>query len=474
MKEQKQGWSQAHLFDHRVAWYPSSAPATSPEEISIHLLTEGGCASWSFVFFVFCWHFDFPSSLPWDAISWISCQFIGASRILLSQYAPTGLSIMCMETPTIEAVTQFHRRCTALDALKLEAITSPSEAVSRLGRSWFSWILVKDSLFLQFQCQKNMTDMTDMTDAWPNGTEPSSWRCMCSNAACCLLVAMLNAQCSMIPNIINIHKNPQDVCFHDSCNHSCKFLIHCKFLFHVLIVLACVSSGGILAEHPKSIGNHCIATAVYPTAPETPQQLWRVDRLSLWHISLCSWPSTWTCWHRPRCFGHWPTVLASTTFTAEFGHFGRDSADKKLDAMAHLWFMASHCIWISQSPHFQGWDRCGAAAFQCWRFPGKLQVWWVDRVPGKTRIATNTEIYRCYLAAFAEIQRILLFSISNTCCGLDLQSWGRHDTAGQKRIVSHKGTRDERTLTKSLGSIGAIPPKCVSSSVPGYVCTIRI
>jgi hypothetical protein len=25
-----------------------------------------------------------------------------------------------------------------------------------------------------------------------------------------------------------------------------------------------------------------------------------------------------------------------------------------------------------------------------------------------------------------------------------------------------------------LGSIGAIPPKCVSSSVPGYVCTIRI
>ena len=25
---------------------------------------------------------------------------------------------MCMETPTIEAVTQFHRRCTALDALK--------------------------------------------------------------------------------------------------------------------------------------------------------------------------------------------------------------------------------------------------------------------------------------------------------------------------------------------------------------------
>jgi hypothetical protein len=79
-----------------------------------------------------------------------------------------------METPTIEAVTQFHRRCTALDALKLEAITSPREAVSRLGRSWFSWILVKDSLFLQFQCQKNMTDMTDMTDAWPNGTEPSS------------------------------------------------------------------------------------------------------------------------------------------------------------------------------------------------------------------------------------------------------------------------------------------------------------
>lgn len=38
-------------------------------------------------------------------------------------------------------------------------------------------------------------------------------------------------------------------------------------------ILACVSSGGILAEHPKSIGNHCIATAVYPTAPETPQQL---------------------------------------------------------------------------------------------------------------------------------------------------------------------------------------------------------
>lgn len=37
---------------------------------------------------------------------------------------------MCMETPTIEAVTQFHRRCTALDALKLEAITSPSEAVA--------------------------------------------------------------------------------------------------------------------------------------------------------------------------------------------------------------------------------------------------------------------------------------------------------------------------------------------------------
>lgn len=74
-------WSQAHLLDHRVAWCPNSAAATAPEALSIHLLTE-------------------------------------------------GLSIISMETPTIEAVTQFHRRCTALDALKLEAITSPVEAVA--------------------------------------------------------------------------------------------------------------------------------------------------------------------------------------------------------------------------------------------------------------------------------------------------------------------------------------------------------
>eukprot|EP00434_Breviolum_minutum_P017216 symbB.v1.2.015197.t1/scaffold1129.1/size136302/5 len=73
-------WSQAH-FD-RVAWRPSTLSGIAAETLSFHLLSE-------------------------------------------------GLDILSMEMPTIEAVTQFHRHCTALDALNLDSVSvSPTELVA--------------------------------------------------------------------------------------------------------------------------------------------------------------------------------------------------------------------------------------------------------------------------------------------------------------------------------------------------------
>ena len=53
-----------------------------------------------------------------------------------------------MEIPTIEAVTQFHRHCTALDALNLDSVSvSPTELVpchsafSNVRKPWGIYIM---------------------------------------------------------------------------------------------------------------------------------------------------------------------------------------------------------------------------------------------------------------------------------------------------------------------------------------------
>lgn len=155
-----QGWSQAH-FD-RVAWRPSTLSGIAAETLSFHLLSEGqthvfikhGCGFRGkyLVFDGFCqWHGELEQYLVkcfnFTSPSHGSTDFFGSC--LTELFETTGLDILSMEMPTIEAVTQFHRHCTALDALNLDSVSvSPTELVlchstfSNVRKPWVSYILI--------------------------------------------------------------------------------------------------------------------------------------------------------------------------------------------------------------------------------------------------------------------------------------------------------------------------------------------
>ena len=99
-------------------------------------------------YLVKCFNFTSPSHGSTD--------FFGSC--LTELFETTGLDILSMEMPTIEAVTQFHRHCTALDALNLDSVSvSPTELVlchstfSNVRKPWVSYILIKGSLVANFR-----------------------------------------------------------------------------------------------------------------------------------------------------------------------------------------------------------------------------------------------------------------------------------------------------------------------------------
>lgn len=91
--------------------------------------------------------FQFYFTFAWFHHPKKSVDFFGSC--LNELFETTGLDILSMEMPTIEAVTQFHRHCTALDALNLDSVSvSPTELVlchstfSNVRKSWVSYILI--------------------------------------------------------------------------------------------------------------------------------------------------------------------------------------------------------------------------------------------------------------------------------------------------------------------------------------------